>query len=185
MPSIDEMVANGTIDIFGGAGRNMGSPNVPSLGWLPDSIVYFQSGPNAGRRRLMQRFTYTMNWLPINLSTTLSATTTIDAGSDFVWVASNITVVSAADNTTFTPVASAPLLFTLVDTASGSQLMDNAVPVNNWFGANGSPFVNLGHAYIVRRAGQLQGTLVNQSAATNFNVRMAWLGFKVFDVPAQ
>lgn len=178
------MIANGTLDVFGGRGRNLGSPNVPSLGWLPDSLVYFRSGPNAGKRRLMGRFTYTMKFTPLNLSTTLSAITTIDAGSDFVWVASNITIVSAADNTTFTPVASAPLLFTLVDAASGVQLMDDSVPVNNWFGANGAPFVNLGVPYVIRRAGQLSGTMANQSAATNFNVRIAWIGFKVFDVPA-
>ena len=176
------MIAQGALEVFGSKGGSLGSPNIAALGYLPPSLIYFTSGPNVGQLRAKQRFTYTAKFLPLTAGATQSAQTNIQADSDFVWIASNITVVDAATNRTFTNPA--PILCRIIDTGSGTQLMDDFVPVANVFGTQGSPFINFGVPYIFRRGSTVQIDLTSQNNA-DFNVRIGYLGFKVFDFPAQ
>lgn len=178
------MAAQGTLDVFGPVAGAIGGANVAALGYLPPSLIFFRGGPNAGKLRYKQRFTYSCNFVPIAAGATTTQTTNVQPDSDFVWMASNITITDTA-GTTFIAVGSAPFLIRIIDAGSGAQLMDAQVPVANLFGNAGSPMVSLGVPYIFRRGSSIQVELANQDGANARNVRIAFLGFKVYDYPAE
>lgn len=184
MTTVNQQLAQAGLELFAPDGASIAAPNVAALGYLPQSLIMFTDprSPNFGRLRYKQAFTYSVEFTPIAAGATTTQTANVQADSDFVWISSNITITQT-DNTTFVAVNAAAFLVSITDTASGAIIMDRAQHVNNFFGANGSPRVNLGVPFIFRRSGQIQVQLANQTAGTAFNVRIAFLGFKVFDIP--
>lgn len=149
----------------------MANPRVvqrsPFLGYLP--------------RRLWARakdwFTYTADFLPLAAGATTPVETAIQADSDFVIIA----VVRTIDNNAAPPViqASAPLLVTVTDTGSGRLIFDRQQHLDNFAGTIQLPHY-LEYPKVFAASSTIATELQNQNAAQAFNVRISYLGFKVF-----
>lgn len=127
------------------------------------------------RTRVKDFFTYSANFLPLAASGTATVDIAIQNDSDFLIVAAT-RVVSSEDNAT--EVTFPPLLVTIVDSSSGRQLMDRAVHIENLFGSAQRPSV-WPSPKLIRAAGTLSTTCQNLTATAR-NVRISYLGFKVF-----
>ena len=185
MPTLDEMIAAGTLDIFGLQGGAIGNANIAALGYLPRSLIIFTQGPNKGLIRFKQSFSYSVNFTPIAANTTTSLPVNIQPDSDFVVISRTIAIQDPAAAGTFIQPNVAPFLVLITDTGAGVQLQDVAQPVANLFGTGQDPNVLLGVPVVFRRGGTIQVQLTNQDAANARNVRMSFNGFKVFDIPAE
>lgn len=141
----------------------------PFLGWIPRKLW----------RMAKDFFIYSVEFLPIAAASTLTQETAIQADSDFLCVAATRVVTNAA-NVVFTDPA--PMLLRLFDAGSGRSVMDRAIHIDNFVGTGQLP------SYwpmpkIFRANGTIESTLQNLDGANGFNVRIAYLGFKVFDYP--
>lgn len=185
MPTLDDMIASGTLDLFGAQQGAIGNANIAALGYLPRSLIYITSGPNKGLVKFKQSFSYSVNFTPIAANTTTTGSINIQPDSDFVVIARTIAIQDTAAPGTFIQPNVAPFLILVTDTGAGVQLQDQAQPVANLFGNGLEPFVLLGVPVIFRRGGTIQVQLTNQDAANARNVRVSFVGFKVFDIPAE
>jgi len=126
-------------------------------------------------------FTYVINLLPIAASVTGQGEfiTTADAG--FAICKSTCTVASAAEvyiaNISDVP-RYAPLTLTLSEAASGRDLSNAPVAINNYFGSAQEPFI-WNPAKIIDPSSTLS-LRANNLVATAFNVRFAFHGYKIF-----
>lgn len=123
-------------------------------------------------------FVYSTTYLPLNAGVTLTNSIQIQADSHFMIIQINRDVRSAADDETI--VADPSMLVRLFDSGSGRQLQDNPVPSENWFGYAQLPGY-LPYPKVLKRASTLTVEVENLTAATNYNVRLAFLGFKIFE----
>lgn len=142
----------------------------PFLGWLPRKLW----------RRAKDFFVYSAEFLPLTASLTLTFETAIQADSDFLCVAA-VRLVTATDNTTIVAVP-VPELVTIFDAGSGRNLMDRAIHIDNLMGTGQLP--TYWPMPKIFRANSTISTTVQNLEATDRNVRIAYLGFKVFDYPA-
>lgn len=181
---VNGMLAEGALDYLSG-GAALGSPNVAALGYLPRSLIFITSGPNAGKLRFKQKFAYSTTFKPLTHSTNATNNIQIQADSEFVWISASIDIRSSDDFTTFTQPNAAPMTVLITDGASGNLIMNEDQAVGNFFGNVGAPNVSLGVPFIFRRSGVISVKLTNQHTATDFNVRVAFQGFKVYDIPAE
>lgn len=140
----------------------------PFLGWLPRKLW----------RRAKDFFVYSAEFIPLAASITGTFETAIQADSDFLCVAVT-RLVTAVDNTTF--VANVPELVTIFDAGSGRNLMDRAIHIDNIMGTGQLP--TYWPMPKIFRANSTITTTVQNLEATARNVRIAYLGFKVFDYP--
>lgn len=140
----------------------------PFLGWLPRKLW----------RRAKDFFVYSAEFIPLALSATATFETAIQADSDFLCVAVS-RLVTAVDNTTF--IANVPQLVTIFDAGSGRNLMDRAIHIDNIMGTGQLP--SYWPMPKIFRANSTITTTVQNLEATARNVRIAYLGFKVFDYP--
>lgn len=120
-------------------------------------------------------FIYTAEFTPLSASATQSFTIGIQADSDFLILA-GVRVVTTTNNATF--VANVPQLVLITDTGAGRTFMDRAVHMDNLFGTVQLPAMWT-YPKFVSGASSLSIQLQNLEA-TDRNVRMSFLGFKVF-----
>lgn len=145
------------------------SPGIsPFLGWLPRALW----------RRAKDFFVYSAEFLPLAANQTQTFEIAIQADSDFVIVA-GVRVVTQIDNVTQTTFV--PELVRILDTGSGRELTDRAVHMENWFGTAQLP-AYWPYPKVIRASSTLQTTVQNLDGNAR-NVRMSYLGFKVFDYP--
>lgn len=140
----------------------------PFLGWLPRKLW----------RRAKDFFVYSAEFLPLVASTTGTFETAIQADSDFLCVMVT-RVVTSADNATF--LANVPELVQIFDAGSGRNLMDRAIHIDGLMGTAQLP--SYWPMPKIFRANSTITTTVQNLEATDRNVRIAYLGFKVFDYP--
>jgi hypothetical protein len=129
-------------------------------------------------------FTYevdTLTALPAGLvaGASIPLTINIQADSFFKWIkASHFTDIAAAAQTDSTRVI--PLVnIQLTDTGSGRLLLNAPTPLGAIFGDGRLPFI-LPIVRVFQPSATISITLTNYSAATTYNVRLAFIGIKSF-----
>jgi hypothetical protein len=138
-----------------------------------------------GQQVVLDWFTYQV---PVfsNLAVNVGAATnqfTIQSDADFEWVMSTyeFDVAAAAFTYATQPIPNMTIL--IVDTGSGRQLMNNAVPVTSIFGNAQHPFV-MPISRVLKANATLQFTAVNFDAAVNTgNLRLSLHGWKQYYMP--
>jgi hypothetical protein len=141
------------------------TPMNPFLGLLPTAMWDKQK----------DFFIYSVEFLPLAVSAT--ATQPIAIQSDSHFLVEFITgVVTDTTNATF--IANVPELALITDSGSGRQFMDRPIHWNNVFGTAQLPSV-LPFPKIINAGSTVTVQLTNLEATAR-NVRIAFLGFKVF-----
>ena len=163
-------------------GRGIPTPYDPDLGLVPsDEIRYIPPGLADNYK---DAFTYNVVFNPINANTTQTQNAVINNDSYFVIVCQTATIWDAATQaTTNTQPNVAPLLCKISDSSSGKFKMDVATPIGALFGTSIAPFYWQRRASIFMPGGQIAVELQNQTAATNFTVRLSFHGFKIYNMP--
>jgi hypothetical protein len=145
----------------------------PEIRYIPPGLALMYKDP----------FTYNVIFNPINAGQTLTATTVINNDSYFVCTQQTATIWDAATQaTTNTQPNVAPLLVRIQDSSSGKFKMDQPTPIGALFGTSIAPFEWKRRGSIFMPGGQIAAELTNQTAATNFTVRLQFHGFKVYNV---
>ena len=128
---------------------------------------------------LKDHFTYTANFLAIAAAGVVSVNVPIQADADFMIQAqaqfSDIAAAIQTDSSRVIPVATV----LITDSGSGRQFMDSDVPVASIFGTGALPFV-LPQPKIVSARSNLTVKVTNLTAGTTYNIRLAFIGVKLF-----
>lgn len=129
----------------------------------------------------MQRafYTYTFNFAALAPSASATITQNVQSDADFDWLKglyqADIAAAAVTDSSRVIPLVNVLIL----DTASGYQLSNAAIPIETTFGTGLTPFI-LPAAYRFKRAGTISITLSNYSAATTYNIRLCLSGVKSY-----
>lgn len=103
----------------------------------------------------------------------------VQADSDFKWLKAcyfaDIAVGAQTQSTQVIPLATV----LITDQGSGRQLMSLAVPIYNIFGSGQIPFI-LPVPKLFAAKSTVAVTVANFSAATTYNIRLSFIGVKVF-----
>lgn len=132
--------------------------------------------PAKYRSRLKDFFSYTADFLPLTANLTQTQPISIQSDSDFVIVAGAAVVTDTANTTFLTFV---PELVQLTDQGSGRNLFSSATHFHNVFGTAENPAYWTQPKVLDR--GSTFAVQLQNLEAVNRNVRVAFLGFKVFD----
>ena len=138
----------------------------PFLGWLPRKLW----------RKAKDFFVYSAEFLPLTASGTLTFETAIQADSDFLCV-DVCRVVTDVANTVF--LTAVPQLVNIFDTGSGRNIFDRPQHIDNVMGTGQLP--NYWPMPKIFRANATISTTLQNLEATDRNVRISYVGFKVFD----
>lgn len=116
-----------------------------------------------------------------SLANGASATGNINIQADSDFVVQKLTYfadIAAAVQTDATRVI--PLVNVLItDTGSGRNMMESALPISNIFGTGEIPFIlPTPKLFLARSTITIQ--LSNFSAATTYNLRLSFAGYKIF-----
>ena len=149
---------------------------LPAAQILPPMNPFLGLLPKALWNRVKDFFSYTVEWLPLAISESASKTFSTQGDADFM-IQEGVRVVSTVDNLTET--AFPPMLVKIEDSGSGRNMMDKAVHLENLFGTAQQPMV-WPFPKRIRPNSTVTVTLQNLSAASAFNARLTFLGFKVF-----
>ena len=152
-------------------------PGAPAPGALaPQADPFLGYLPRALLRRLKDFFVYTAEFLPLAAGGTGTVQTAIQADSDFLIVYVTRVVTDVANVVFVDPV---PALVQVTDAGSGRNLMDRAVHMDNLIGTAQRPG-RWPYPKLIRASGTLTTTVQNLDGANARNVRISYLGFKVF-----
>lgn len=143
--------------------------------FAPMVSPFFGLLPQALWKRAKDFFIYSTDFLPLAANATRSQDIAIQADSDFLTVVLNVTVTET-NNTTF--VDPAPIMVLITDTGSGRNLQNQATHLNNLYGDGNLPGY-IPFPKLIPAASTLSTQLQNLSA-TAYNVRVSYVGFKVF-----
>ncbi len=105
----------------------------------------------------------------------------IEADSDFILqkFAYEADIAAAAYTFTTNPI---PLItIQLIDSGSGRQLMQNPIPVNSFMGDGQLPFILPNPRKFLRNS-TIQVAFNNFDAAVTYNIRLAFIGYKIYGV---
>lgn len=161
-----------TAAAVGGSGAAGGSITVPAL--------YLDFLPADMRDRPRDFFIYsTPDFTSLAAGASASETFTVQNDSDFLIVALNGTAVDPADETSvFTTPA---LTVSLRDSGSGREFQNRPQHWRNVMGEAELPSF-LPYPKFIDRASDVSLTLSNLSAAQAYRVRVAFMGFKIFNI---
>lgn len=124
-------------------------------------------------------YVYELDYTQILAETSATQSFTVQADSDFLWTSgaffADIAANAQTDDSRVLPLISCLIL----DTGSGRQLMNTAVPITSLFGTGQLPFV-LPRQRPFRANATVSITLNNYSAATDYNIRLSLIGEKGF-----
>jgi len=141
--------------------------------WL-DPFIFSINYLNANSTQLAASSNRTGNFITQNDSAfVICKTAYVATDTSNAAIASVQPFGSGASSTTFTPIT-----ITINDSGSGRSYMDTPVPIDTVFGTAQLPFV-WPIPKVVDPASSVQATLTNLSA-TAMNVRLAFIGYKVF-----
>jgi hypothetical protein len=155
--------------------RGMRLPNFPS-GATPAPIPTSQ---RPGVQYVEDFFIYTLNALALAGGGVNNSNIQIQADSAFKLIKlamfADIAVAIQTDSSRVLPLATVQI----VDTGSGRQLFSEATPFSAIFGQGGLPFI-LPIPRIFMPRSNIAVTLTNLTAATTYNIRMSFIGTKMF-----
>ena len=148
---------------------------------MPD--VYNQSqGSNLAPRPpyfSFDFFVYELDFSNLVHGTSQTLSFTVNADSDFLWThaayAADLALAAQTESGRVLPLVTAMI----TDTGSGRQLMSTAVPVPSIFGTGQLPYV-LPRQRRFAANSQVSITLLNYSAAADYNLRLSLIGEKGF-----
>jgi len=103
----------------------------------------------------------------------------IEADSDFILqkFAYEADIADAAFTFTTRPI---PLInIQLIDSGSGRQLMQNAIPISSFMGDGQLPFILPNPRKFLRNS-TIQIAYTNNDAAITYNIRLAFIGYKIY-----
>lgn len=124
-------------------------------------------------------FVYQLDFTGLAGGTTGNGSIQVQADSDFKWIKatheSNIANAVQTDSTRVIPLVT----INLTDTGSGRQLMSAPVPIENIYGTGLLPFL-LPVPRIFRARSTISVTVSNFTAATTYNIRLSFIGTKLF-----
>lgn len=105
----------------------------------------------------------------------------VQADSDFKWIKSAYVadIAAAAYDDSTRPIPNVTVLIT--DTGSGRQLMSVAAPIPNLFGTGQLPFI-MPVPRIFKARSSVAVTLANYDAAVTYNIRLSFIGTKLFEM---
>jgi hypothetical protein len=128
-------------------------------------------------------FTYEVNFSGLAAGTDSVQQINIQADSDFELMKmtyfADIAAAAQTESTQVVPLCSVLIL----DSGSGRQLSDQAVPVPNLFGTGEIPFI-LPNSKIFSARSLISVTVNNFSAATTYNLKLSFIGVKRFKLNA-
>jgi len=103
----------------------------------------------------------------------------IEADSDFILqkfaYESDIAAAAYVLNTTPVPL----ITIQLIDSGSGRQLMQNPIPVSSFMGNGQLPFILPNPRKFLRNS-TIQVAFTNFDAAVTYNIRLAFIGYKIY-----
>lgn len=179
---------------------NPGSQNVsgPNMQGVFDAIALrlSQSVQRTKKEFNLSFFTFNIEYLPATLSTFTAGSFIVQNDSAFVlcktsYIATlvdNLTPITAVTvpapaTTILAAHESAPFLVNITDSGSGRQFSNIDTHIDNWFGSGEWPFI-----WAVPQVFDPNSNVsmrVQNLVATSFNIRAAFVGYKVFgDVAA-
>lgn len=124
-------------------------------------------------------FIYQLDFTALAGGTTGNGSIQIQADSDFKWIKSthesNIANAIQTDSSRVIPLVTV----NITDTGSGRQLMSAPVPIENIYGTGPLPFL-LPVPRIFRARSTIAVTVSNFTAATTYNIRLSFIGTKLF-----
>lgn len=134
------------------------------------------------RKLLKDAFIYGLDFLPLAANTTTTLPLNIEADSDFVIVSAQGIVT---DTTNLILQTFNPILVDIRDTGSGRTLDNSPRHFNTMFGTAEAPALwwRMGWAKRLRASSTLQVQLQNLDPANAVNVRLSFMGVKIFDIP--
>ncbi len=130
------------------------------------------------REKARDYFVYAVDFLPLTADSADSDTISIQNDSDFLIVAATAIARDPADPAT--RFADPPITARIEDTGSGRNLENRAIDWASYFGDAELPFY-LPYPKLIDRASTITTTLTNLDAAQDFDVRVAYHGFKIFN----
>lgn len=145
---------------------------MPTSGW-----ARFLPAGLAGK--VVDLFVYGADFLPVPASGSLNVDITIQNDSNFV-ILGAYGVVTETDNTTFLPYPAWPLTMKINDTGSGREAQSRAIHISTLVCEAQFPAPWIQPKYI--RAGATFSTLLTNLSAVNRNVRISYVGVKVFGI---
>lgn len=136
-----------------------------------------------GGRQYVARdyYVYQEDFAVANLTagSTLNGSVEIQADSDFIWqkavYAADLSGAAQTDSGRVIPLVTVQL----IDTGSGRNLFESAVPVPSVFGEGNLPFVlPVPRLFFARSTIAVQ--VSNYSAATAYGLRLSFIGYKAY-----
>lgn len=141
-------------------------------------VIAPSQAPGAPRVQFVEDFfIYQLDLLAVGLGVTVNGNFQIQADSDFKL----IKLTQWADDTAGAFVADPLLALQINDSGAGRNLFSVPVPVKNVFGEGDLPFI-LPIPRIFKARSNIAVTLQNFSPATAYNVRLSFIGTKIFQL---
>jgi hypothetical protein len=124
-------------------------------------------------------FVYEVDFSNLVAGSSQTSNFTVQQEADFLLT--KLTLVADIAAAAFTEANRPVPLVTMMinDTGSGRNLMSSAVPLPNLFGAGGLPFI-LPRQRLFVASSVVNITLTNYDAATDYNIRLSFIGEKAF-----
>lgn len=125
-------------------------------------------------------FTYLVSFTGVAPAATAQQTFNVQSDSNFLWQEACLFADIAHAAQTQSSQVLPDVTVLIQDTASGRQLMSAPVPVSSIFGLNGSlPFL-LPTPRFFRAQTQVVVSITNNSAASTYDLQLAFIGTKFF-----
>lgn len=124
-------------------------------------------------------FTYEVDFSALAAGASQSSSIQIENSSDFLWQKAcffaDIAQAAQTQSSQVMPLATV----LLTDSGSARQLMNSAVPITSLFGVGYSPFIlTVPKKFLARSS--ITVAVTNFSAATTYNIRLSFIGVKLF-----
>lgn len=132
------------------------------------------------KSRKKEYFQLGNSFLPLAANAQLTATVSVQDDADFM-VICNVAVVTQDDNTTF--LANRPLTVEITDSGSGRNLQNVVQHFDNVFGTVQLP-AYLPLPALFKRGSSVATTVTNLDLANDLHIYFAYVGFKIFNAPA-
>jgi hypothetical protein len=130
------------------------------------------------RVRVRSFFVYVANFLAVAPAAAPSTVIRFDSQSDFLWIKGSYQAdIAAAVQTDSTRQLAANVDVQLQSGGSDKNLLQAFVPIQSIFGTGQMPFV-LPFPQRMARNSELTVSLVSREAATTYNIRLAFIGWK-------
>lgn len=138
-----------------------------------------QPGQAQASKKIKDFYIYRTVYDSLTFGTSQSANFTVEADSDFMLhklsFFADIAGGAQTNDTIVVPLANA----LITDTGSGRQLSAGGIPVPSYFGSGRLPFIlPVPKLFLARSVVQVQ--VENFSAGTDYNLKLAFIGYKIF-----